>query len=128
MLPEKKSKKWLNVLLIYTGIVFVGLMITRFLLGTALDARLILNFFLLSLGSAVLPVVAGYFGKSLFFKIYASTNFIALAYMFVLIVNNRAPGWEDLISIVVYVYLLPVGAILGVIAEVVQYFRKRKSK
>lgn len=128
MLPEKKSKKWLNVLLIYTGIVFVGLMITRFLLGTALDARLILNFFLLSLGSAVLPVAAGYFGKSLFFKIYASTNFIALAYMFVLIVNNRAPGWEDLISIVVYVYLLPVGAILGVIAEVVQYFRKRKSK
>lgn len=128
MLPEKKSKKWLNVLLIYTGIVFVGLMITRFLLGTALDARLILNFFLLALGSAVLPVVAGYFGKSLFFKIYASTNFIALAYMFVLIVNNRAPGWEDLISIVVYVYLLPVGAILGVIAEVVQYFRKRKSK
>lgn len=128
MLPEKKSKKWLNVLLIYTGIVFVGLMITRFLLGTALDARLILNFFLLALGSAMIPVGAGYFGKSLFFNIYASANFIALAYMFVLIVNNRAPGWEDLISIVVYVYLLPVGAILGVIAEVVQYFRKRKSK
>lgn len=128
MLPEKKSKKWLNVLLIYTGIVFAGLMITRFLLGTALDARLIFNFFMLALGSAVLPVAAGYFGKSLFFKIYASTNFIALAYMFVLIVNNRAPGWEDLISIVVYVYLLPVGAILGLIAEVVQYFRKRKSK
>jgi hypothetical protein len=128
MLPDKKTKKWLNVLLIYTGIVFVGLMGTRFLIGTALDARLTFNFFLLSLGSAMIPVVAGYFGKSLFFKIYASTNFIALAYMFVLIVNNQAPGWEDLITIVVYVYMLPVGAILGLIAEVIQYFRKRKSQ
>lgn len=128
MLPEKKSNQWIKVLLIYTGIVFAGLMVTRFLLGTALDARLYVNFFLLSLGSAAIPVIAGYFGKDLFFKIYAGTNLIALGYMFVLILNNGAAGWEDLISIVVYVYLLPVGAVLGILAEVIKYFRMRKSK
>ena len=126
MLPDKKSNQWIVVLFIYAGIVFTGLILTRVILGTDIDSRLIFSFLILSFGSAILPTIAGYLGRSMFFRIYVSSNIFGLVYMFVLIVSNRTPGWADLTSIVVYVYLLPVGIILGLLAELIFYVKNRR--
>lgn len=127
MLPIKKSNKWLNVFLIYTVIVFLGFIATRMILGSDLTGRLIAIYALIALGSAFLPVLAGYYGKTLFFMIYTSSNLIALLYMFRLVLIDGATGWADLTSIVVYIYLLPVGAFLGFLAEVIRHFRNKKT-
>lgn len=127
MLPAQKSFKWINVFFIYAAIVFIGLIISRLILGTIIDIRLIIAFVILSIGSAILPVIAGYLGRQLFFKIYVSSNVVGLLYMITLVMSDRAPEWADLTSIVVYVYLLPVGAVLGLLAEVILYIKKRKS-
>ena len=46
---------------------------------------------------------------------------------FVLITRGQASGWADLTSIVVYVYLLPVAVVLGILAEVILYFKNKKN-
>ncbi len=128
MLPIKKSKKWFNVFLIYAAVVFLSFIATRLILGSELNGRIIVVFALIAFVSACLPVLAGYYGKTLFFKIYASANLIGLLYMFKLVLIDGATGWADLTSIVVYIYLLPVGAILALLAEVIGYFRSKKTK
>lgn len=127
MLPKKRNSKWIVVYLAYAAIVFAGLLATRLILKTVIDDRLVIALALLSFGSALLPSLAGFFGKSMFFKIYVGCNLFALTYMFVLITSGRAPGWADLTSIVVYVYLLPVAVVLGILAEVIFYFKKKKN-
>ena len=128
MLPEKKSKKWLNVFLIYAAIVFLGFVATRMILGSEINGRMIFMFALTAFGSALLPALAGYYGKMLFFMIYTSANLIGLLYMFKLVLMDSETGWADLTSVVVYIYLLPVGAFLALLAEVISYFRRNKNK
>lgn len=127
MLPKERTSKWIVVYLAYAAIVFAGLLATRMILKTVIDDRLVIALVILSFGSALLPSVAGFFGKSMFFKVYVGCNLFGLAYMFVLITSGRASGWADLTSIVVYVYILPVAVILGVLAEVVFYFKRKRN-
>ena len=127
MLPVKKSNKWLYVLFIYAAIVFIGFIATRLILGSEINGRMIIMFTLTSFASALLPVLAGYYGKMLFFMIYTSANLIGLLYMFKLVIMDNATGWADLTSVVVYIYLLPIGAILALLAEIISYFRSQKN-
>jgi len=125
MLPIKKSNKWINVFFIYAAIVFLAFIATRMILGSEINGRMIVMFAVTAFGSALLPVLAGYCGKTLFFMIYTSANLIGLLYMFQLVLKDT--GWADLTSVVVYIYLLPVGAILALLAEVIAHFRSKKS-
>lgn len=127
MLPKKKSPQWIVFYLAYVAIVFLGLLATRWILNSTIDGSLLIALSILSFGSAFLPSLAGFFGRRQFFNVYVGGNLIALAYMFVLVTSEQAPGWGDLISIVVYVYLLPVVVILGILAEVVLYFKNKKN-
>lgn len=127
MLPVKKSNKWFYVLFIYAAIVFIGFIATRLILGSEINGRMIIMFTLTSFASALLPVLAGYYGKMLFFMIYTSANLIGLLYMFKLVIMDNATGWADLTSVVVYIYLLPIGAILALLAEIISYFRSQKN-
>jgi len=127
MLPNKKSNKWFNVFLIYAVIVFLSFIATRLILGSNLDGRMLIVFAIVGFVSALLPSLAGYYGKMLFFMIYTSANLIGLLYMIKLVLMDGATGWADLTSIVVYIYLLPVGAILALLAEIIAYFKSKKS-
>lgn len=127
MLPKKKSSRWIVFYLAYVAIIFLGLLATRLLLNTTIDGSLLIALAILSFGSALLPSLAGFFGKRQFFRVYVASNLIALAYMFVLITSGQAPGWADITSIVVYVYLLPVAVVLGILAEVILYFKNKKN-
>ena len=128
MLPIKRSNKWINVFFIYAAIVFLGFIATRMILGSEINGRMIVMFALTAFGSALLPTLAGYYGKTLFFMIYTSANLIGLLYMFRLVLMDSETGWADLTSVVVYIYLLPIGAILALLAEVIAHFRSKKSK
>ena len=98
------------------------------ILGSEINGRMIVMFALTAFGSALLPTLAGYYGKTLFFMIYTSANLIGLLYMFRLVLMDSETGWADLTSVVVYIYLLPIGAILALLAEVIAHFRSKKSK
>ena len=127
MLPKKKSSQWIVFYLAYVATIFLGLLATRWILNTTIDGSLLIALSILSFGSALLPSLAGFFGKRQFFRVYVASNLIALAYMFVLITSGQSPGWADITSIVVYVYLLPVAVVLGILAEVILYFKNKKN-
>ena len=45
--------------------------------------------------------------------------------MFYVVLGNTAPGWGDLTSIVGYLFMVGVGAIVGLVTELVLYFIKK---
>ena len=114
--------------LIYSAIIFLAFVATRLILESEIDRNLIMILALTGFGSALLPVLAGYYGKTMFFKVYTSANLIGLLSMFKFVIADGSSGWADLTSFVVYLYLLPVGVILALLAEIIVTLRQKKTK
>lgn len=126
MIPSKKSKKWIGVFIFYTIVVFISLLSTRFILGSEIVGDYILGMVIISLGSALIPCIGGFLGRQMFFKVYTFSAAIGILYMFYVVLGNTAPGWGDLTSIVGYLFMVGVGAIVGLVTELVIYFIKTK--
>ena len=126
MLPLKKSNQWFWIFIIYTIAIFVGLIATRFILGSEIFVKYILSMLLISMVSAIIPCIAGYLGRRIFFIIYTISAMVGILYMFYVVLGNTSPGWGDLTSIVGYLFIVVVGVGLGLISEVINYFVKRR--
>ncbi|MBU3188804.1 hypothetical protein K9O30_06470 [Clostridium bowmanii] len=126
MMPLKKSNRWIWIFILYTIIIFTGLLTTRFILGSEILVKYILSLILISLVSALIPCIGGFLGKRLFFLIYTFCTIVGILYMFYVVLGNTAPGWGDLTSIVGLLFMVGVGATLGLVVEVILYFVKRK--
>lgn len=126
MIPSKKSNQWIGVFIFYTLVIFIGLLTTRFILGSEIFIKYILSLLLISLGSALIPCIGGFLGKRMFFIIYTFCAIIGILYMFYVVLGNTAPGWGDLTSIVGLLFMVGVGAALGLVTEIIIYFVKRK--
>jgi hypothetical protein len=122
MIPVKKSNKWLGVFLLYTLIILVSLIATRMILDSALSVDYIIRLLIISLGSAILPCLCGYFGKRVFFLVYTLSVVIGIVTMFYIVIADTSPGWGDLSSIVSYILIIGIGILLALIAEVIAYF------
>ncbi|MBU3112929.1 hypothetical protein [Clostridium lacusfryxellense] len=126
MLPLKKSNRWIWVFIIYTTIIFTGLLTTRFILGSEIFVKYILSLLLISAVSALIPCIGGFLGKRVFFIIYTFCTIVGILYMFYVVLGNTAPGWGDLTSIVGLLFMASVGAASGIVVEVILYIVKRK--
>ena len=126
MLPLKKSNRWIWVFILYTIIIFTGLLTSRFILGSEIFVKDILSLLLISMVSALIPCIGGFLGKRVFFLIYTFCTIVGILYMFYVVLGNTSPGWGDLTSIVGLLFMVGVGASLGLVVEVVLYFIKRK--
>lgn len=126
MIPSKKSKKWIGVFIFYTIVVFISLISTRFILGSEIVGDYIFGMVTISLGSALIPCIGGFWGRQMFFKVYTFSAAVGILYMFYVVLGNTAPGWGDLTSIVGYLFMVGVGAIVGLVTELAIYFIKTK--
>jgi hypothetical protein len=96
------------------------------MLGSELLGRYIFGLLIISTGSALIPCIGGFLGKRVFFLIYTFCTISGILYMFYVVLGNTAPGWGDLTSIVGLLFMVSVGAALGIVIEVIVYFVKRK--
>lgn len=126
MLPLKKSSKWIGFFILYTIVIFIGLISTRFILGSEIFGRYILGLLIISMVSALIPCIGGYLGKRIFFIVYTLSALVGILYMFYVVLGNTAPGWGDLTSIVGYLFIVAIGIVLALVTEVIYYFTKAK--
>lgn len=124
-LPLKYSKKWLWILIAYWVVLFGGFIITRILLDTQLTSTILSAFALLAFISALIPCFGGFLGGRLYFMVSALFSVIALLYMLFVILGHSSPGWEDLTSVVSYLFISIVGALSGLISEITSFLVKK---
>ena len=124
MIPAQKSTKWSWVYMLYTAVIFVSLIITRIILGSEIFSSYVLSLLILSMVSACIPCIAGFFGKPTFFFIYTFSVIVGILYMFYVVLGNTAPGWGDLTSMVGYMFIVGIGIGLAIAVEVIIYFNK----
>ncbi len=120
MKPFKKSRKWIIIFIICAVLIFAALLITRFILGGDSPYHNLPGLIVLSISSALIISISGYFGRRLFFWIYCVSVVIALLYAFIVVISDVAPGWGDLTSIIGYLFILIVGIAVAFIAELVR--------
>lgn len=126
MIPSKKSKKWIGVFIFYAVVVFISLLATRLILGSEILGDYIFSMLLISIVSALIPCIGGFFGRQIFFKVYTFSVAVGILYMFYVVLGNTSPGWGDLTSIVGYLFTIGVGAIVGLLTELIFYFVKTR--
>ena len=126
MIPLKKSNNWVGVFIFYALVIFIGLLTSRFVLGSEFFVRYILAMLLIAIVSALIPCIGGFLGKRIFFIIYTLSVIVGILYMFYVVLGNTAPGWGDLTSIVGYLFIVVVRAVLALVTEVIIYFAKSK--
>ena len=128
MIPPKKSNQWIGVFILYTVVIFIGLLTTRVLFGSDILGRSIISLLIISIASALIPNIGGFLGKWIFFSIYTLSAIVGILYMFYVVLSNTAPGWGDLTSIIGYLFIVGVGTVLALVTEVVSYFIKTKKQ
>jgi len=128
MIPLKRSNQWLSVYIFYTIAILIGLLITRVILGSDMSGRYILNQLIISMASALIPCIGGFLGRRIFFIVSTLSIVVGILYMFYVVVGNTAHGWSELASIVGYLFIVGVGFILALVAEIISYFVKTKSR
>jgi len=126
MIPTKKSKQWIGVFILYTVVIFIGLIATKVMLHNEIIGAYIFGSFLISLGSAIISCIGGFLGKRIFFLVYTLSVMIGILYMFYVVLVNTSPGWGDLTSIIGYLFIVGVGTVLAFVMELIIYFIKRK--
>ncbi len=126
MIPLKKSNRWISVFIFYSIVIFTTFIITRVILNSKMSGGYISIMLFLSLGSALLPCIAGYFGKRIFFNIYSLSAFVGILYMLYVVIGNTSPGWGDLTSLIGYMFIVGIGIIIAFVSEVVFYVIKTK--
>ncbi|MDF2540528.1 MAG: putative rane protein [Herbinix sp.] len=125
MIPKKFSRLWIIVFFIYTFLVFLSLLLTRVILDSDTFGGYLFTLIFIAVASSLFPCIGGYFGKRIYFLISTVAVILGVLYMFYVVIGNVSPGWGDLTSIIGYLYIIGIGAILGFITEVVLYFIKR---
>ena len=124
---EKKSIKWLQVLLIIFSINILSFFTYQLVLDIPFDVSSIIGFKGISLAIAIISCL-GYFGFLAFSITFVSSNIVGLIYMFFIIITDKNNGWADLTSIAGLFVFMIIGTSLGIIAQIVWTLTKTKKR
>lgn len=122
MIPEKKSKKWLQILISYFLIILIALTLSRYIVGTPITLRILISTIILAFVSAAIPSLGGFFGRKIFFYVFTLINIFAILYMMFVIVTDASPGWTDITSMIIYLFVTSVGLFVAIIVDLIHYF------
>ncbi|MDF2942739.1 MAG: permease [Herbinix sp.] len=129
-MPIRKSNKWIIVFILYTLVVLISLIASRVILGSDLTGGYIVRLLSIALGTSVLPCIGGYFGKRVFFIVYSLSILFGIFYMFYVVIADTAPGWGDLASLVGFMFMIGLGTVSALLAEIVisilTFYRQKK--
>ena len=62
MISPKNSNQWIRVFILYTIVIFIGLLTTRVLFGSDILDRSIFSLLIISIVSALIPSIGGLLG------------------------------------------------------------------
>ncbi|HWT76316.1 MAG TPA: hypothetical protein VN258_16575 [Mobilitalea sp.] len=119
MIPVKKSKGWIIIFICYAVIIFAALFITRVLISSEYLSSSIPGMVIISLCSALIPCIGGYFGRQIFFTVYSLAVIIGISYALYIAIGDTAPGWGTLTSIIGYLFIVFFGIVIGFIGETI---------
>ena len=125
MIPPKKSNQWIGIFIPYTVFILIGLLTTRGLFGADIWDRSIIGLLIISIVSSIIPSIAWFLGKRIFFIIYTVATIVGIIYMFVVVLGNTSPGWGDLTSVIGYLFIVGIGAVLALTTEIVRSVVKK---
>lgn len=126
-LTKKKSIRWIYVLAIVFIINIGSLLITRIMLGSAINSKNAIGFAVISI-IAALAACLGYFGKKAFSYLFILFNLIGILYMYYIAIMDKNSGWADLTSIVGFMFMSCIGILLGILTEIILRARSGKAK
>ncbi len=118
LLPAKKSKKWMYVLIGVFIINIAALYVSRIMAGSSMDTKNYVSFALISIAASIFSL-AGFFGKRRFSYTYMAFNIGGIIYMLYITIGGKNNGWSDLTSIAGYMFLSLLGLLLGILTEVI---------
>ncbi|GGJ61992.1 hypothetical protein GGR02_001109 [Anoxybacillus voinovskiensis] len=125
-LPPKFSSRWYWI----TGgvflLLFIMLLLSRFMLHVAVDAKNVIAFLIVSFLLAMIAGVGGFFGGTTYFTVSFSFYVIAIMYLLFLSWTRANDGWSDLTSIIAFLFLAGIGMVAGVLAQLVRILIKRQ--
>lgn len=87
----------------------------------------ILALLLLAIVSVNLSTIGRYFGRNTYYFVSSFFIGIGVVYMLYIVMTNQSPGWNDLTSLISYLFFAGIGIILGLFVEITIYvMRKNK--
>ena len=119
-----KSKNWIIVFIIYTVVIFLCLIASRLLFEQNITSSNLLGYCALSVCTALIPFIGGYLGRRTLFLLSSLSIAIGIIYAFYITVSDAAPGWYDLVSIIGYLFIVGIGVIIAIVADIIVYFVK----
>jgi len=122
MIPAVNSRKWLVVFIIYAAAIFAAFFVTRVLRDNHSLNRSVSGILILSVFTSLVPSIGGYMGKRVFFIIYTISVVLGLLFALYTVLANIAPGWDDLTSIIGYLFIVAIGFIVAANAELIRMF------
>jgi hypothetical protein len=128
MLPDKNSRKWFLLFLIYAVVIFLAFLATKLRLGDGALNRGLKGILIISVFTSLVPCIGGYMGKRIFFTCYTISVIIGLAYSVYAVFADIAPGWSELTSIIGYLFIVGIGFIVAANAELISFFLKNRKR
>lgn len=123
-LPSAKSKAWFRLMAGYGLIVWLLLIVHRFLLlDKHFDAMITLRFAVLALVISGILLLFGWFGARLVWLITTVGIIIGLGQMIIYTYRDMS-GWEDLAGLLAFLLFTVGGFALGLVAEGVHLLMK----
>jgi hypothetical protein len=116
--PGKKSNKWFFASAVLFLINILAILYSRSLLGLNLDSKNIIAIigiaFVISLITSL-----GFLGLKILPITVIVGNVIGIAYMYYIILGNRAQGWNDITSLIALLYFVAMGIAFGGLMEII---------
>ncbi|WP_168118655.1 hypothetical protein [Paenibacillus sp. HB172176] len=123
-IPKAKSSKWWLIAVLSALLTAVSLCGIRFgLLQHEFDGGIAFRFLILSLVLSFLFSMGGWLGGKLFW--ICSSAGLLLALIMMGVYADDSSGWEDLISILVFMELTAAGIAAGIVAELIRLLARK---
>ncbi|MED0656852.1 permease [Anoxybacillus ayderensis] len=126
-LPESRSKQWYVVSIFLFFLFLCMLVVSRLLLNMDMDFKQLVGFAIISLILSCIIGIGGFFGKTTFVIISFAFFIIGMIYMLFISITDLHDGWSDITSIISFLTISLFGVVIGVIAEIIRTFLKKKS-
>ncbi|ANB60571.1 hypothetical protein [Anoxybacteroides amylolyticum] len=107
-------------------LLFIVLLLSRFMLHMEIDSKNVTAFSLISLLLAIAAGIGGFFGGTTYFSVSLTFYAGGVFYLLYLSWTRANDGWSDLTSIISFLFVAGLGIVFGVVAQLIRILTKRQ--
>lgn len=125
LLPRERTFNWVYIFLIMFAINFGSILISQWLMETAVDWYGMAGYGLISLVIAAL-ICLGYFGLYVYALGLIIADFVGIVNMFYVSVADKGDVWTGIISIFMFLFIILIGMLTSLLIELIFRFKGNK--